>query len=110
MTVPPWAAPRGLRHAMASQMRNAAAASAVSGLRFDGAATPRRPQCWQADPDEVEKYWVKKEVADSWPEEVRKKFYNNAYQVKPGIYSGACGGCGWAARGHRRCALVGSCV
>jgi hypothetical protein len=38
----------------------------------------------------VEKYWVPIEKIKTWPQEVQDKFFNNAYQVKPGIYSGAC--------------------
>lgn len=47
-------------------------------------------QCWEADADEKEKYWVSVEKIATWPEDVQKLFYNNAYQVEAGIYSGAC--------------------
>jgi hypothetical protein len=49
-----------------------------------------RTQCWEADADEKEKYWVSVEKIATWPEDVQKLFYNNAYQVEAGIYSGAC--------------------
>ena len=45
--------------------------------------------CWAADPDEKEKYWVPIDKINSWPDDVRRLFMVNAYQVQPGVYSGA---------------------
>ena len=68
----------------------------MRGRRHDISLPPLSPpppfalQCWEADADEKEKYWVSVEKIATWPEDVQKLFYNNAYQVEAGIYSGAC--------------------
>lgn len=42
---------------------------------------------WHEEEDES-KYVVHEDVVQTWPEDVRKKFYNFAYQVGEGLWSG----------------------
>ena len=65
--------------------------SAISGKGLYAVERiPSGEVCWEADEDEEAKYWVPIETINSWAEDVRALFMKNAWQVKPGVYSGAC--------------------